>query len=222
VPISAAWRRWRALVDLDEYDTRWDRRLAEGGDVHGEADFVDGLIRQRAHPRRVLDAGCGTGRVAIELHRRGWETVGVDNDADMLDRARRRAPNLPWLEADLATVAVAASASGPPGADQPGGPTAPRSRQQFDVVVLAGSVLAFVEPADRATVVLNLASHLHPQGALVIGESTEAEGLRAADLDRWADAAGLTLTAAYATWDRSPADDGPYRVAVYQRVPADG
>ena len=49
------------------------------------------LARRR---RRVLDAGCGTGRVAIELARRGIEVVGVDADPDMLERARRRAPQL--------------------------------------------------------------------------------------------------------------------------------
>lgn len=49
---------------------------ATGADVHGEATFV------RAYaPASVLDAGCGTGRVAIELARHGIEVVGVDVDA---------------------------------------------------------------------------------------------------------------------------------------------
>jgi ubiquinone/menaquinone biosynthesis C-methylase UbiE len=54
----------------------------------------------------VLDAGCGTGRVAIELARRGIEIVGVDIDPGMLGSARRKAPELTWIEADLATVTV--------------------------------------------------------------------------------------------------------------------
>ena len=77
--MSDAWRRFRRHVDLDEYDARWDRLAAAGEEVHGEADFVMAL-----RPTSVLDAGCGTGRVAIELARRGVEVVGVDADPDML------------------------------------------------------------------------------------------------------------------------------------------
>ena len=52
----------------------------------------------------VLDAGCGTGRVAIELARHGVDVVGVDVDASMIGEARRRAPELEWVEADLAAT----------------------------------------------------------------------------------------------------------------------
>ncbi len=58
--------------DGDEYQRRFDRLAACGSDVHGEAALV------RAYdPATVLDAGCGTGRVAIELARHGVEVVGV-------------------------------------------------------------------------------------------------------------------------------------------------
>ena len=46
------------------YAERFDRLEASGASVHGEADFVAAL-----HPASVLDAGCGTGRVGIELGR---------------------------------------------------------------------------------------------------------------------------------------------------------
>ena len=71
-----------------EYDARFAVLAAAGEDVHGEATFVAGF-----QPRSVLDAGCGTGRVAIELRRRGVEkgqsieTVGVDADSGMLTAA---------------------------------------------------------------------------------------------------------------------------------------
>src|SRR5689334_19172434 len=66
--------RW----DGAEYQKRFDDLASSGVDVHGEATFV-----MRAAPRSVLDAGCGTGRVAIELARRGVEVVGVDVDPSM-------------------------------------------------------------------------------------------------------------------------------------------
>src|SRR5262245_37948055 len=87
--VSERWAAWRREVDLVEYDARWERLAAAGGAVHGEADLIASL-----RPDAVLDAGCGTGRVAIELARRGIEVVGVDLDADMIEAARRKAPGL--------------------------------------------------------------------------------------------------------------------------------
>ena len=48
--------------DGDEYQRRFDALATAGKDVHGEAAFVMAM-----EPGSVLDAGCGTGRVAIEL-----------------------------------------------------------------------------------------------------------------------------------------------------------
>ena len=59
------------------------RHLAESGaDVHGEASFVSALVPP---PARVLDAGCGTGRVAVRLAELGYEVVGCDVDAAMVE-----------------------------------------------------------------------------------------------------------------------------------------
>ena len=79
----------RPFPSGDAYQAHFDALAAQGHDVHGEAAFV-----LRLAPRSVLDAGCGTGRVAIELSRRGVEVVGVDVDAAMLATARSRAPDL--------------------------------------------------------------------------------------------------------------------------------
>ena len=83
-----------------EYDAPYAARAAAGMDVHGEANLVEHLLRsplnqsQSRQPYRVLDAGCGTGRTAIELAQRGIEIVGVDLDAVMLQQARAKAPQL--------------------------------------------------------------------------------------------------------------------------------
>jgi SAM-dependent methyltransferase len=175
---SAAWQRWRERIDLDAYDERWARMAASGEQVHGEADLVAAL-----QPRHVLDAGCGTGRVAIELARRGIDVVGVDADADMLERARRKAPGLAWVLADLAALDL---------------------DRRFDVVVLAGNVLPFVEPADRAAAVQACARHVTSEGRLVIGAGLQAGWPGVDELDGWAAAAGLELVERFAGWGREP------------------
>ena len=178
--VSPRWAAWRAHVDLATYEDRW-RRLAAGGEsVHGEADLVASYA-----PRRVLDAGCGTGRVAIELDRRGIEVVGADLDDDMLDVARRLAPHVSWLHADLAR-------------DRLGGP--------YDVVVMAGNVPVFCRPSDRRVLVANVAAHLEPNGRLIAGFSLEStdDAITLGDYDDACAVAGLRVESRWSTWDRAP------------------
>lgn len=196
--VSEAWQQYRLQVDLDEYDTRWDRLAAAGADVHGEADFV-----MRFAPARVLDAGCGAGRVALELHRRGVAVAGVDLDPDLLDRARRRAPSLGWHHLDLAELAAIDPA-------ELGGP--------FDVVVLAGNVLPFVRPDRRAAAIAGVAQQLGSGGRLVVGASLAPGWPTIGDHDRWCAAAGLELEARVAGWSAEPFGPGSdYAVHVHRR-----
>src|SRR5437870_9086809 len=123
--------RWLGSTDVprgDDYDARFTTLAQTGQDVHGEAHFVTAL-----GVSSVLDAGCGTGRVAIELARRGLEVVGLDGDPGMLSAARAKAPDLEWAEADLSDFALF----------EADGRSAPR---RFDVAVLAGNVMIFVVP----------------------------------------------------------------------------
>ena len=81
-----------------------------GHGIHGEADLVETLLAETGGTR-VLDAGCGTGRVAIELSARGLSVIGVDVDAAMLATARAKQPELRWLEADLVDLATPSTPS---------------------------------------------------------------------------------------------------------------
>jgi SAM-dependent methyltransferase len=182
----------------DDYDARWAALEAAGRAVHGEADFVSAFA-----PATVLDAGCGTGRVAIELARRGVTTVGVDRDPGMLATARRKAPDLTWVEHDLSSLDLTA-ADGP---------------STFDLVVAAGNVMIFLAAGTEAATVARLAAHLADGGVLVAGFSLShaAYGLDRYDAD--CDAAGLGVDARYATWDRDPwVPGGEYAVSVHRRA----
>ena len=187
--------RWLRTKDLsgDAYDARYDERAAAGENVHGEADFV-----MRHAPRSVLDAGCGTGRVARELARRGVDVVGVDLDPDMLATARRRSPELRWLQADLASFDLA---------------------RTFDVVVAAGNVLILLAPRTEPVVLANLARHLRPGGLLIAGFQLRPSDLTVVEYDRTAERAGFALTERYATWDRDPwHPKSEYAVSVHRLV----
>jgi demethylmenaquinone methyltransferase / 2-methoxy-6-polyprenyl-1,4-benzoquinol methylase len=50
---------------------------------------------------RVLDACCGTGDLAIAARREGGEVTGVDFSGRMLERARRKAPEIEWVQGDV-------------------------------------------------------------------------------------------------------------------------
>ncbi|MGZ8734086.1 MAG: class I SAM-dependent methyltransferase [Acidimicrobiia bacterium] len=175
----------------DDYQRRFDALVARGDDVHGEAAFVLGLT-----PTSVLDAGCGTGRVAIELARHGIEVVGVDADASMLATARDRAPELTWIESDVATLELS---------------------RVFDVVVMAGNVPLFTPAGTQAHLVAGCARHVTPGGVLVAGFQL-GRGYEVAAHDAHCAAAGLEPAGRFATWDRAPfPGDGTYVVAVHRR-----
>jgi SAM-dependent methyltransferase len=178
----------------DAYDDRFDRLASAGVDVHGEAALVDSY-----GPGSVLDAGCGTGRVAIELSRRGLRVVGVDADPAMLDAARRKAPGLHWVEGDLSDPDLDLG-------------------QTFDVVVMAGNVLIFVAPGTEGRVIANAGRWLAPGGRLVAGYSVRSGGFGPERHDALAAGAGLVLEDRWSTWDRRPfVPGGDYAVSVHRR-----
>ena len=176
--------------DGDRYQQRFDDLAATGADVHGEATFVADL-----GPRSVLDAGCGTGRVARELSRRGVAVVGVDRDASMIATARRLAPELEWVVGDVTRLDVG---------------------RRFDVVVMAGNVPLFTPDDSQAALVVGCAVHLAPGGALVSGFQL-GQGYLLADYDRHCASAGLGLVARYATWSGDRFEqEGDYAVSVHR------
>jgi 2-polyprenyl-3-methyl-5-hydroxy-6-metoxy-1,4-benzoquinol methylase len=173
------------------YQARIDALAETGVDVHGEATLIRAL-----NPASVLDAGCGTGRVAIELARHGIDTVGVDADVSMIAEARRRAPELAWIESDLASLALG---------------------RGFDVVVLAGNVPLFCPVESRPSLVRACAAHVLPGGAMIAGFQLD-QGYALSEYDSACDAAGLTLEERFATWDHERYQAGSvYAVSVHMR-----
>lgn len=193
-----------------EYDDRFAALARAGTYLHGEADLVDRLLG--GPPATVLDAGCGTGRVAVELARRGYRTRGIDVDPEMLAAARAKAPDLQWELGDLATADLAGTAA--------------------DLALAAGNVLLFVTPAARANAIRTLHAALRPGGLLVTGFSlaplrplgaslADGPGPHPFDVDtydRCCRSTGLDLVVRLATWEGAPYAGGDYVVSVHRRA----
>ncbi len=173
------------------YDARFEDLKERGVDIHGEANFVF-----QYKPATLLDAGCGTGRVAIELAARGCKIVGVDIAPGMLDRAREKAPNLDWRSGDLAEINL---------------------NQKFDLIIMAGNVLLFVSPGTEEKIVHNLSRHLAKEGRLVTGFQLN-KGLSLGQYQKFCASGGLKHLATFSTWERAefhPGDD--YAVSVHKK-----
>ncbi|MGZ3097116.1 class I SAM-dependent methyltransferase [Streptomyces sp. H72] len=199
--------RWEQLTgggSGEQYAARFAELAERGQDVHGEARLCAALVPPGS---RVLDAGCGTGRVLIQLAELGYDGAGVDQDASMLAVARRTAPRLTWVQADLSDFDPAAAGLTP----------------GFDLVVAAGNVFPLLAPGTEAAVAGVLARALRPGGLLVAGFGLDREhlpvppGLTLAQYDAYCAEAGLSLTDRFATWDADPYEGGGYAVSVHRR-----
>ena len=130
-------------------DRRWRRLTAEAVVHPGDL---------------VLDACCGTGDLAIACARAGGRVTGLDFSQRMLDRARRKAPELEWVEGDLLAL--------------------PFANESFDVATV-GFGVRNVEDVQRAFAELRRV--LRPGGRIGILEITRPRGVVAPFYRFWFD-----------------------------------
>lgn len=193
-------RSWTEIIRDNPDHSRWyverfRSMAAAGQDLDGEARMIDAMLPRSA---RVLDAGCGGGRVGGHLARVGHDVVGVDLDPVLVAAAEEDHPGPQWLVADLAELDL--PARGVPAA--------------FDVIVSAGNVIAFVEPAARTQVLRRLREHLAEDGRLVVGFGA-GRGYGFEEFLGHAGDAGLAPDLLLSSWDLRPfRDDSDFLVAV--------
>lgn len=171
---------------------------AVGDDLGGEARFVDAMASRGS---RVLDAGCGPGRVGGHLARAGHVVVGVDIDPVLIAAAEHDHPDPTWLVADLAELDLAALGI----------------EEGFDIVVCAGNVLTFLDPATRRPVLDRLAAHLRADGRIVTGFGSGRDYSFTEFLDD-VEHVGLAADVLLSAWDVRPfTTDSEFLVAVLSR-----
>ncbi|MGY1916836.1 class I SAM-dependent methyltransferase [Blastococcus sp. SYSU DS0973] len=176
------------------------RTLAEQGmDLVGEARLVDAMLPRGS---RVLDAGCGPGRVGAHLHEVGHHVVGVDVDPVLVAAAEEDHPGPRWLVGDLAELDLPAH-----------GITEP-----FDAIISAGNVMAFLAPSTRGAVLRRLRAHVAAEGRAVIGFGA-GRGYEFDEFLADAGAAGWAPDVLLSTWDLRPfTPESDFLVAVLRPV----
>jgi SAM-dependent methyltransferase len=185
-PEPSAWARM-TQADPEHsaaYVQRFRTLAEQGTDLVGEARLVDAMLPRGA---RVLDAGCGPGRVGGFLHGVGHEVVGVDVDPVLIAAAEEDHPGPRWLVGDLAELDLPARGI----------------QEQFDVIVCAGNVMTFLAESTRVAVLRRLRAHLRPGGRAAIGFGAG----RGYDFDQFladAGSAGWDADLLLSTWDLRP------------------
>ncbi|KAB7751175.1 SAM-dependent methyltransferase [Mycolicibacterium mucogenicum DSM 44124] len=191
---------WMQKVEADPGHSQWYierfRALARAGeDLVGEARLIDAMASRGA---RILDAGCGPGRIGGYLAAAGHDVVGVDVDPALIAAAEQDHPGPRWLVGDLAELDLPAR-----GIPEP-----------FDLIVSAGNVMTFVAPSTRVQVLSRLRAHLADDGRVVIGFGAGRD-YEFGQFFQDASQAGLTPDLLLSTWDlRVFTDKSDFLVAV--------
>jgi SAM-dependent methyltransferase len=166
------------------YVERFRAMAAAGDDLAGEARFVDAMVARGA---RILDAGCGPGRVGSALAHAGHEVVGVDVDPFLIAAAEQDHPGPRWLVGDLAELDLPAR-----GIDH-----------GFDAIVCAGNVMPFLAPSTRVAVLDRFRGHLRPEGRVAVGFGA-GRGYSFDEFFADVERAGLTADVLLQSWDLRP------------------
>ena len=190
---------WMQKVSADPGHSHWYverfRAMARAGDdLAGEARLVDAMAPRGA---RILDAGCGPGRLGGYLATTGHDVVGVDVDPALIEAAEQDHPGPRWLVGDLAELDLPARGIAEP----------------FDVIASAGNVMTFLAPSTRVQVLSRLRAHLADDGRAVIGFGAGRDYEFVQFLADVADA-GLAPDLLLSTWDLRPfTEDSDFLVA---------
>ncbi|MBO0771243.1 MAG: class I SAM-dependent methyltransferase [Actinobacteria bacterium] len=142
------------LVTVYDAECRWAR----------DDDFFLAVVNE-SPAARVLDLGCGSGRLALGMAAAGHSVTGVDPARPMLDAARAKpgADRVSWLEGTSAALRPAAFADA------------------FDIAVMTSHVVQFLMDDEFVETLADLKRALAPGGRLAF----DSRDPRARGWERW-------------------------------------
>lgn len=190
---------WKEVTEAnpahsENYARRWKIMESQGQDINGEARLIDAMAERES---RILDAGCGTGRLGGYLADRGHTVVGTDLDPILIQHAEAYHPNATWYVGDLSTDPI------PEG--------------DFSLAVSAGNVMGFLVPEGREAALRHIFDALATQGRFVVGFGA-GRGWNFDDFIETARGVGFTVDNLFESWDlRSYTEDSTFLVAVFSR-----
>lgn len=190
---------WKELTDnnpahSENYAQRWRNLANAGNDIYGEARLIDAMAERGA---KILDAGCGQGRVGGYLSQQGHKVLGTDLDPILIGYAKQDYPEAEWTVGDLSVDPI-------PDTD-------------FDLIVSAGNVMGFLADDGRKPALENIHRVLATDGRAVIGFGA-GRGWTFGDFLETASEVGLELENAYESWDLKPFETtSEFLVAVFTK-----
>lgn len=123
--------------DSKAYADRFDFVHQYGEDVLKLLDLTEGM--------RVVDLGCGNGNLTERLAQMGAEAIGLDDSADMIEKARRDYPALTFCKANALTFRLAKPVD----------------------AIFSNAVFHWIDGEKQEAMLKNLAANLKPKGQLV-------------------------------------------------------
>lgn len=190
---------WKELTDnnpahSENYAQRWRNLAAAGNDIYGEARLIDAMAPRGA---KILDAGCGQGRIGGYLSKQGHDVLGTDLDPILIDYAKQDFPQARWVVGDLSVDQI--------------------PETDFDLIVSAGNVMGFLAEDGREPALANIHRALGADGRAVIGFGA-GRGWVFGDFLEVAERVGLELENAFESWDLKPFVQGSeFLVAVFTK-----
>ena len=136
-------------LHADDMVRNYDEQMAASPLAAADVRFCEGAFPT---PGRLVDLGCGTGRLCVHFARKGFECVGVDLSEEMLSKAKGNDAglNIEWVKANLVELGEVPEAS-------------------FNYAACLFSTLGMVRGAEnRAKVVANAFRLLKPGGRFVL------------------------------------------------------
>jgi SAM-dependent methyltransferase len=167
--------RWSTI---DWYDTPRYYDIVFDTDTKREADFLEEMLRRHGRPNgaRVLEPACGSGRLVSEMARRGFDVLGFDRNAAMLEYAARRLRSR-GLSARLEIGELATF----------------QTNARFDLAVCLVSTFKYLlDERSARSHLQSVARGLVPGGIYVLGFHLTDYGSDALSRERWVATRGRT------------------------------